>query len=76
LSISGVRPVLLASGLRGVQFGYIGSEPSSGAAIEGTVIAVVAPSGDGAVFDGWAFQGQLELIAEELTAMIGRAEVG
>jgi hypothetical protein len=76
LSISAVRPVLLASGLRGVRFGYIGSEPSSGAAIEGNVTAVVASSGDGAVFDGWAFQGQLELIAEELAAMIDRAEVG
>jgi hypothetical protein len=76
LSISEVRPVLLASGLRGVRFGYIGSEPSSGAAIEGTVTAAVAPSGDAAVFDGWAFQGQLELIAEELAAMIDRAEVG
>ena len=36
---------------------------------------VVAASGNGAVFDGWAFQGQLELISEELVAMIGGAEV-
>jgi hypothetical protein len=35
----------------------------------------VTPAGNGAVFDGWAFQGQLELIAEELAAMIDRAEV-
>ena len=76
LSVSAVRPVVLANGLRGVRFGYIGSEPSSGAAIEGNVTAVVAPSGDGVVFDGWGFQGQLELIAEELAAMIDRAEVG
>jgi hypothetical protein len=27
------------------------------------------------IFDGWAFQGQLELIVEELTAMIDGAEV-
>ena len=76
LSISEVRSAVLASGLSGVRFGYIGSEPSSGAAIEGAVTAVVAPSGDAVVFDGWAFQGQLELIAEELAAMIDRAEVG
>ena len=76
LSVSQARSVVLRSGLRGVRFGYIGSEPSSGAAIEGTVTAVVAPSGDAAVFDGWAFQGQLELIAEELAAMIDGAEVG
>ena len=76
LSVSQARSVVLRSGLRGVRFGYIGSEPSSGAAIEGSVTAVVAPSGDAVVFDGWAFQGQLELIAEELAAMIDRAEVG
>jgi hypothetical protein len=76
LSISEVRPAVLANGLRGVRFGYIGSEPTSGAAIEGVVTVVVTPTGDGAVFDGWGFQGQLELIAEELAAMIDRAEVG
>jgi hypothetical protein len=76
LSISGVRPAALPSGLPAVRFGYIGSEPSSGAAIEGVVTAVVTPTGDAAVFDGWAFQGQLELIAEELDEMIDRAEVG
>jgi hypothetical protein len=76
LSISGIRPVALPSGLPAVRFGYIGSEPSSGAAIEGVVTAVVTPTGDAAVFDGWAFQGQLELIAEELDEMIDRAEVG
>jgi hypothetical protein len=75
LSISGVRPAALPSGLPAVRFGYIGSEPSSGAAIEGVVTAVVTPTGDAAVFDGWAFQGQLELIAEELGEMIDRAEV-
>ena len=76
LSISGVRPAALPRGLPAVRFGYIGSEPSSGAAIEGVVTAVVTPTGDAAVFDGWAFQGQLELIAEELDEMIDRAEVG
>ncbi|HEX5938594.1 MAG TPA: hypothetical protein VFZ75_13050 [Actinomycetota bacterium] len=76
LSISEVRPAMLANGSRGVRFGYIGSEPSSGAAVEGVVTVVVTPEGDGVVFDGWAFQGQLELLAEELAAMIDRAEVG
>jgi hypothetical protein len=76
LSISGVRPAALPSGLPAVRFGYIGSEPSSGAAIEGVVTTVVTPAGDAAVFDGWAFRGQLEFIAEELDEMIDRAEVG
>ena len=76
LSVSDVvEPVFLANGLEGVRSGYIGSEPRSGAAIEGSVTVVVAPSGNGAVFDGWAFRGQLELIVEDLAVMIDRAEV-
>jgi len=76
LSISDqVERQLLPSGLEAVRFGYIGSEPQSGAAVEGSVTVVLAPSGNGAVFDGWAFPGQLELISEELVAMIDLAEV-
>ena len=61
--------------MEAVRFGYIGSQPQTGAALEGSVTVVVAPSGNGVVFDGWAPQGQLELISEELVAMIARAEV-
>jgi hypothetical protein len=76
LSVSDqVERITLPIGLEALRFGYIGSGPQSGAAVEGSVTVVVAPSGNGAVFDGWAFQGQLELIAEELVAMIDRAEV-
>lgn len=70
-----VERITLPTGLEAVRFGYIGSQPQTGAALEGSVTAVVAPSGNGAVFDGWASQGQLELISEELVAMIERAEV-
>jgi hypothetical protein len=76
LSLSGrIEEVLLRSGLEAVRFGYIGSEPQSGSPVEGSVTVVVSPDGNGVVFDGWAFQGQLELIVEELTAMIDGAEV-
>jgi len=76
LSVSDrVQQVLLRNGLQAVRFGYIGSEPQSGSPIEGSVTVVVSPSGNGVVFDGWAFQGQLELILEELAAMIEGAEV-
>ena len=67
--------VMLGNGLEGVRFHYIGSTPGTGAAIEGTVTVVVSPSGNGAVFDGWAFQGQFELLAEELAEMVVGAEV-
>jgi hypothetical protein len=70
-----VEGIVLPSGLEAVRFGYIGSAPQTGAAVEGSVTVVVAPSGNGAVFDGWAFQGQLELIGEELVVMIERAKV-
>lgn len=70
-----VEHVVLPNGREAVQFGYIGSEPQTGAAIEGSVTVVVSPSGNGAVFDGWAFQGQLQLIGGELGAMIDGAEV-
>ena len=76
LSVSDrVERIVLRDGHEAVRFSYIGSEPQSGSAIEGSVTVVVAPSGNAAVFDGWAFQGQLELIAEELAAMIEGAEV-
>ncbi len=76
LAVSGlVERLTLPTGMEAVRFGYIGSQPQTGAALEGSVTVVVAPSGNGAVFDGWAPQGQLELISEELVAMVARAEV-
>jgi hypothetical protein len=76
LSVSDlVEPITLPIGVEAVRFGYIGSQPQTGVALEGSVTAVVAASGNGAVFDGWASQGQLELISEELLATIARAEV-
>jgi hypothetical protein len=76
LSVSdALDPVTLRSGLEGVRFGYIGTEPESGGAIEGSVTAAVAATGNAVVFDGWASEGQLELIEDELTAMIHTAEV-
>jgi hypothetical protein len=76
LSVSDrVEEILLRNGLQAARFGYIGSEPQSGSPIEGSVTVVVSPSGNGVVFDGWAFQGQLELIVEELAVMIDNAEV-
>ena len=70
-----IEQILLRNGLEAVRFGYIGSEPRSGSPVEGSVTVAVSPAGNGVVFDGWAFQGQLELIVEELTAMIDGAEV-
>jgi hypothetical protein len=76
LTVSGLSHVVLRSGLPAARFGYVGTEPEAGAGIEGSVTVVVGPSGTVAVFDGWGFEGQLELIAEELARMIDTAEVG
>jgi hypothetical protein len=76
LSISDrLERIVLRDALEAVRFGYIGSVPQSGSAVEGSVTVVVSPAGNGAVFDGWAFRGQLGVIAEELAAMIDGAEV-
>jgi hypothetical protein len=75
LSVSGLEPATMGGGLSALRFGYIGNEPTSGAAIEGSVTVTVGPSGTVAIFDGWGAEGQLELLAEELGRMIGSAEV-
>jgi hypothetical protein len=76
LSVSDrIEQILLRNGLEAARFGYIGSEPQSGSPVEGSVTVAVSPAGNGVIFDGWAFQGQLELVVEELTAMIDGAEV-
>ena len=68
--------ITLPSGLLAARFAYIGTSPESGAAIEGTVTVVaIVSSGDGAVFDGWAPEGQLRLVSGEIETMIERAVV-
>ncbi|HEX4941421.1 MAG TPA: hypothetical protein VFW51_02720, partial [Actinomycetota bacterium] len=54
-----IEQILLRNGLEAVRFGYIGSEPQSGSPVEGSVTVAVSPAGNGVIFDGWAFQGQL-----------------
>lgn len=74
-SVSELRPAVLRTGLQAVRFAYIGTEPTSGDAIEGTVTVALGASGVVAVLDGWASEGQLELIDDELDAMIDDADV-
>lgn len=76
LSVSRVfEPVTLDSGLTGVRIAYVGSFGRAHASIEGEVTAVVSPSGVGAVFDGWAPNGLLQYLSNDLHAMIDAAEV-
>ena len=84
LSVSQPRTVRLdsgsgsssGSGLAGVRFGYVGVVAGTGTSIEGEVTAVLAPSGDGVVFEGWAPAGVLSFVLSDIESMIERAEVG
>jgi hypothetical protein len=73
---SGLEQITLPSGLLAGRFAYIGTSPQSGAAIEGLVTVVAdASSRDGAVFDGWAPEGQLGLVSDEIEGMIETADI-
>ena len=70
-----VEPVRLASGLTGSRIAYVGLFGDVQAPIEGEVTAVVSPTGQGVIFDGWAPAGQLQFEVDEIDAMIERAEI-
>ena len=70
-----VEPVRLASGLTGSRIAYVGLFGDVQAPIEGEVTAVVSPTGQGVIFDGWAPGGQLQFEIDEIDAMIERAEI-
>jgi hypothetical protein len=70
-----VESVRLASGLTGSRIAYVGLFGDVQAPIEGQVTAVVSPSGEGVIFDGWAPAGQLQFEIDEIDAMIERAEI-
>jgi hypothetical protein len=65
--------VPLRGGLTGVRLGYIGVFDQSGVPIEGEVTAVVTAGGSGVVFDGWAPQGQLRFVVDDVHAMVAGA---
>jgi hypothetical protein len=62
-------------GLPAIRFGYVGIT-DQGVTLEGIVTAVSAPSGNGAVFDAFAPEGDLTSVAQDLDAMIVGAEIG
>jgi hypothetical protein len=70
-----VESVRLASGLTGSRIAYVGLFGDVQTPIEGEVTAVVSPSGEGVIFDGWAPAGQLQFEIDEIDAMIERAEI-
>jgi len=77
LSVSpNLEDVRLPGGETAVRYSYIGVfGQAGGTPIEGEVSAVVSPSGDGVVFDGWAPQGLLRFVLGDEHTMIDRARV-
>jgi hypothetical protein len=75
LSVSSIERLTLASGIEGSRIAYVGSFAGVSAPIEGEVTAVVASSGMGVVFDGWAPAGLLTFLLDDVRTMVGRAEV-
>ena len=75
LSVSNeIEPMRPRQRPRGVRFHCHRVDPGTGAAVEGSVTAVISPSGGSAVFDGWAFQGPSSF-SRRLAAMVNGAEV-
>ena len=58
-----------------VSAAYVGVFEGVDVAIEGEIIAIIAPSGTGVVLDGWAPQGTYGPVADQVAAMAGSVVV-
>jgi hypothetical protein len=54
---------------------YVGTFSGVSSPVEGEVTAVTLPSGVGVIFDGWASEGQLGVVIEEIRTMIELTEI-
>ena len=75
LSVGAVEPVRLRSGLSGVRVHYVATVGDVPTSIEGQLTAVVSPSGEGVVFNGWAPERLLRFVLDDVRTMIDRAEI-
>jgi len=75
VSVGAVEPFRLRPGLPGARVYYVGTFGDVQTSTEGELTAVVLPSGVGVVFDGWAPEGLLRFVLDDIATMIDRAEV-
>lgn len=54
---------------------YVGTFTGVSAPVEGEVTAVTLPSGVGVIFDGWAPEGQLGVVIQEIRTMVELTEI-
>lgn len=76
LSVSEELSSVVAGGLEGGRFTFVGIDRGTGAAVEGEITAVVTPAGRGVVFVGLAPEGSLAFVDDDLRAMISTASLG
>jgi hypothetical protein len=69
------QPVQLGDGTPAARGGYLGTFEGVASPIEGELTAVLTSDGRGVVFDGWAGQGQLAPVLEEIRAMVDGSAV-
>lgn len=69
------EPLLVGPSISAVRATYIGTFNGVQFPIEGELTALVAPDGSGIVFDGWAQEGNLGYVLEDIRAMIQALEV-
>lgn len=75
VSLSRLTRVTLGNRMAGLRFTYVGVTQSTSQPIEGEVTVVVTPSSQGVVFDGWAPQGLLSFVRDDIHTMVFRAQV-
>lgn len=76
LELSAAEPVLIGDGAQAIRVSYVGIFGEQGSSIEGEVTAAVTADGTGLLFDGWAPQGQLGFVVDEVRAMVEGVQHG
>jgi hypothetical protein len=69
------QQIQLDAGTPAARGGYLGTFEGVASPIEGELTAVLTSDGRGVVFDGWAGQGQLAPVLEEIRAMVDGSAV-
>ena len=76
LSVSQALTSVVAGGVEGRRFTFVGIDRGTGVAVEGEITAAVTIGGRGVVFVGLAPEGSLAFVDDDLHAMISAATLG
>ncbi|HVF08903.1 MAG TPA: hypothetical protein VNC60_10030 [Actinomycetota bacterium] len=76
LSVSEEFSSVATGGLEGERFTFVGIDRGTGVAVEGEITAVVTSAGRGVVFVGFAPEGSLAFVDDDLHSLISAASFG